>query len=305
MFTQSQLSPPIFNQPTTQPSMSVTPLAHSTHITENNPTYPTSYNVGPNASTTPIAPRMSAVLNNTTTDTTPMTTQIVVHLTPEEKDCQTALRDFKGKIQDIIQKCNNGKYKSGEREFFNSIVHLDIDQYAIDTLSKNMRIALENDPDIHRQNNTNISFNSDAYKKVLMKTLLAYKKQSGVSYSHNSKHPMRTRPNKKQRNSSYAFDKSKFPTSCPPMRTMDSTLPDSGDARVQPPNRQMSGITVDMIPTLMQNSSPSLCGFGNTNSIVNDSSVQYIEKIRSQCDEILRMKSHYDNKLLSLFEMKP
>lgn len=224
----------------------------------------------------------------------PTTLQLVVHESPEEKDrkdCRLALPDFKGKIQDTIQLNNDGKYKSSVKAFCDAIATMDIDEYAKDELLKNMQHVLQVDPTIRRKDG-NISYSSGAYENILMDTLMAYKKQSGVVYRKNRKHPMRSRPNKKQRYSPYAPDKNKSPAPQLPVHTMPSTVPHANYAQVHPhAHQQTPGITVNTIPTLYPNSSLSS---GNTVSIDDERSAQLVGHIRGVCDEILRVKNQYD-----------
>jgi hypothetical protein len=232
--------------------------------------------------------------NNNKNTPPPATLQLVVHESPEEKDrkdCQLALADFKGKIHDAIKMNNKGVYKSSVKAFYEAIATMDIDEYAKNELIKNMQHALQTDPTIRRKDG-NISYSSPAYEKILIDTLMAYKKKYGAVYRQNRTHPMRSRPNKKQRHSPYAPDVNKSPAPQLPVHTMPSTVPRSNFAQVTPHTHQHTpGITVDTIPTLYPNSSLSS---GNTVTIDDERSAQLVGNIRGVCDEILLVKNQYD-----------
>jgi hypothetical protein len=304
MFIKSPISP-IFNQPTTQPitqqllntnhpSINITRLSNAPNASSNASSMSNaSSNASANASSMFNSPN---VATNTTTQNTslPTTQQLVVHESPEEKDykdCKIALPDFKGKIQDAIKMNNNGVYKSSVKAFGDAIARMDIGEYAKNELIKNMQHALQEYPTIRRKDGK-ISYSSVTYDKILMDTLMAYKKKYGVVYRQNRTHPMRSRPNKKQRYSPYAPDKNKSPATNLPVHTMPSTVPHSNYAPDTPHTHQQTpGITVNTIPTLFPN---SLLSSGNTVSIDDERSAQLVGNIRVVCDEILRVKSQYD-----------
>lgn len=139
----------------------------------------------------------------------PMSQAIVLHKPPKSQseldfdDCKLAMNDFKGKIRDAIVKHHNGVCKSSLQAFTKAVESLDIEKASKVFLLGRMQHAMAMTPDIKKKHG-HISFSSSAYTEMLIETLMDCKARTGAVYRNNTKHPLRSRPDKKQHYHPYA-----------------------------------------------------------------------------------------------------
>ena len=189
----------------------------------------------------PTLPSMALVLSPQ--DTAPL---IKTQAELDEQDCKVAVNDLKGKIRDTIIKMCKGQYKSSVKDFMNALEHLDIDPASKLFLRTHMLEEIKN-KNITKANGT-ISYASQEYVQVLLDTLMECKKRTGVIYRNNTKHPLRTRPDKKQTMHPYKKDTTS---------TVDAIFgpnkPSSAHLSTNEPvvaSHPPQGFTVDTLPPL-------------------------------------------------------
>lgn len=166
-------------------------------------------------------------------------------------DCKLGMNDFKGKIKDAIVKRHNGVYKSSLQAFTEAVESMDIDDATKAFLLNRVQHAMATDPDIKKKHGM-ISFSSSAYAGVLIDTLMECKKRTGAVYRNNTKHPLRSRPDKKQHFHPYANVGTKGNTN--PTNSLSKQQPHQTTLSAQPHQLEQSAITVHTLPHLQPSS---------------------------------------------------
>lgn len=163
-------------------------------------------------------------------------------------DCKLGMNDFKGKIKDAIVKRHNGVYKSSLQAFTEAVESMDIDDATKAFLLNRVQHAMATNPDIKKKHGM-ISFSSSAYAGVLIDTLMECKKRTGAVYRNNTKHPLRSRPDKKQHFHPYANVGTKGNTN-----PLSKQQPHQTTLSAQPHQLGQSAITVHTLPHLQPSS---------------------------------------------------
>lgn len=190
----------------------------------------------------------------------------------DASDCNVAVSDFKGKIRDAITKLYNGVYKSSLKEFTNALQHMNMAPESRMFLQNRIMKAVMTDADITKANGT-ISYTSKAYHDVLFDTLMECKKRTGAMYRNNTKHPLRTRPDRKITAHPYKMKNTSSAETSVPNMPLHTHLSSN-----EPVVSNLSqGITVNTLPSLQ----PSTRSVNIDDSFFNQriSNLFYMSKI--------------------------
>lgn len=254
-------------------------LYHNAMSTSSNQPIPSVQTTHPNHKNSKCSAQQTTLFP--TMQQTPSQQQLIAIDSIEDdflKDCKTAVADFKGVIQDEIQRRDKkGKFKRDSKSWYQAVQDSNMNAETKRFLQQAMTEAQTDQHSGIFTDRGMVAYNSSAYETgVILRTLQDHKTRTGDVFRHNCKHPLRQRPYKKQ---------SRLPYARPSSHTTPTQSKSTSFV-----NATQNGITVHTLPT-----------FVAPTSIQVDDAISFlkVDNAAKLLNEIHQCKAKWEHALLS------